>query len=360
MSSRAETPALVSVIVPFHNDGATLERCLDSLLHQTWRSLEIIVVDDGSDGPSKQLVADLLASYKDERLRLHVHPYNQGLACTRNTGLSQATGEWVAFVDADDWVEPGFIKALVTAARQDDADIACCRFAVSQLDLEGKQSGQSVSDEGGRELYGQSLGDHPALLNAATLSMNNKLFLRKLFDEQDICFPVGRDFEDLATCPRLMLRARRIVLADVALYHYIQRPVHSLMSRYDSSYLQVIASLREVSADWQQQGASPELMRALSSLSCRILLIDRLYPFFRFADGPVTRAYLDAAFCYLDERAKGWRPEVRQGAVLPSEGLKARLLGLIMTHEHLLRLYATFLRLKYRTERSALAAGGRS
>jgi len=356
MSSRAESPALVSVIVPYCNDGATVEYCLDSLLSQTWRHLEIIVIDDGSDSSSKRQLTDLLASYEDERLMAYTHPHNQGLSCARNTGLDHARGEWVAFVDADDWVEPGFIEALVTTACQGDADITCCRFAVTQQNLEGAQIGQYLSDEGGQDLYGQSLSDHPALLNAATLSMNNKLFLRELFEEHDLRFPTGRDFEDLATCPRLMLRARRIALVDNALYHYIQRPTGSLMAHYDSSYLQIIASLREVYADWQQRPASPELMSALSKLSCRVLLVDRLYPFFRYASEPVTRVYLDAAFGYLGERSQDWRLEVCQGGILPSQGLKGRLLGLVVTHEYLLRLYAALLRQRFSAERRALTA----
>jgi len=357
MSARIDSPSLVSVIVATYNDAATLARCLDSLREQTWPSLEVILVDDGSDAAACQSLADLLARYQDTRIKLHAHGFNRGLACARNTGLSQATGEWIAFVDADDWVAPDFIGKLMAAALRADADVVNCRFAVAARDREGQPREAYLSDEGSPEQYGTPLQDHPNLLTTITLSMNNKLFARALFDDQQLRFPEGRDYEDLATCPRLLVRARRITLVDEALYHYDQGRAGSLMSRYDSSYLQVVAALAEVRADWHAQKVSPELMAELRLLCCRCLLIDRLYPFLRLADAPVTRAYLDAAFCFLDEAGSGWRAGMRAPGTLPFlSGAKGRVLGLIVTHERLLRLYAALLRLRFRGERTARAA----
>ena len=320
---------MVSVIVPTYNDSATLERCLDSLLSQTWPAVEIILVDDGSDATAKQDITELTAREDGERLSLHVHPGNQGLACARNTGVEAATGEWIAFVDADDWVEPDFIEKLMERAQTSDADVVCCRFAVSSSESEERY----LSDEGASELYGGTLADAPGLLNAATLSVNNKLFVRSLFE--DIRFPAYRDFEDLATSPRLLLRASRIALVDEALYHYVQRSADSLMSRYDTSYLQIVAALRTAQADFARQQAPAELQAALRELSCRELITDRLYPFLRYAPPAVARAFLDAAFRYLDSQYPGWRRELRARHAFT------------LRRKPLLRWYAAFLRRRF-------------
>jgi len=270
-----------------------------------------------------------MAREDGERISLHVHPFNQGLACARNTGVEAATGEWIAFVDADDWVEADFVAKLMECAQTSDADIVCCRFAVSSAESEEEYR----SDEGAPELYGGTLQSAPALLNVATLSMNNKLFARGLFE--GILFPAFRDFEDLATCPRLLLRASRIARVDDALYHYIQRPADSLMSRYDTSYLQIVAALRIAQADFARLQVPAELQAALRELSCRELITDRLYPFLRYAPPALARAFIDAAFRYLDSQYPGWRRE-----------LKARH-HFILTHEVLLRWYAAVLRRRF-------------
>ncbi|MCL2332403.1 MAG: glycosyltransferase, partial [Actinomycetia bacterium] len=298
----------------------------DSLLRQTWPAVEIVLVDDGSDAASKHAITELATCEGGERISLQTHPFNQGLACARNTGVEAATGEWITFVDADDWVEPDFIEKLARRAQADSADVVCCRFAVSSAGSEESY----LSDEGAPGLYDGTLADAPGLLNAATLSMNNKLFARSLFE--DIRFPVYRDFEDLATCPRLLLRASRIALVEEALYHYIQRSADSLMSRYDTSYLQIVAALRTVQADFARQQVPAELQAALRELSCRELITDRLYPFLRFAPPAVARAFIDAALRYLDGQYPGWRRELRARHAF------------ILRHKLLLRWYAAILR----------------
>lgn len=113
--------SLVSVIVPVYNMQDLVGRCAQSLIGQTWPNLEILLVDDGSTDSSLAVCKGY--ERQDSRIRC-LHKENGGLSDARNFGLSQAKGEWISFVDADDWVEPGFIASLME--KSDGCDIAVC------------------------------------------------------------------------------------------------------------------------------------------------------------------------------------------------------------------------------------------
>ena len=113
---------MVSIIVPVYNVGAYLRKCLDSILNQTYRELEILVIDDGSTDRSGKICDEYR---KDRRVRVF-HTENRGLSCARNLGLDEAKGEWIGFVDADDWIEPDMYELLIGKAVETGADIVEC------------------------------------------------------------------------------------------------------------------------------------------------------------------------------------------------------------------------------------------
>ncbi len=205
----------MSVVVPAFNVGAYLSRCLDSLLAQTHRPLEIIVVDDGSWDET----ATVMQRY--ERTHPEVHTVSQihrGLGPARNAALSIAEGEFISMVDADDWVEPDFITELLRIARAAGADVAVGGFSF---------------DVGGLRVPFPFLPRQPSLSGrqAAELSLHmtrfpafawNKLYHRGLFHPDDPPFP-NVYYEDLATTPRLLLRASSVALTRKVLYHYCLR-----------------------------------------------------------------------------------------------------------------------------------------
>ena len=121
MENKTEQNCLISVIVPVYNILDCLERCVNSICGQTWKNLEILLVDDGStDGTGK--LCDLLAE-KDDRIRVF-HKPNGGSSSARNLGISMAQGEWIGFVDSDDWIEPQMYERLYEAATAAGTSIA--------------------------------------------------------------------------------------------------------------------------------------------------------------------------------------------------------------------------------------------
>ena len=116
---------LISVIVPVYNVEPFLDRCMQSILRQTYRNLEIILVDDGSTDASAQLCDDY--ARKDGRVKV-LHKTNGGLSDARNAGLELASGAYIGYVDSDDWIEPDMYEQMHRACVENNARIAVCRY----------------------------------------------------------------------------------------------------------------------------------------------------------------------------------------------------------------------------------------
>lgn len=216
MNNRKNTPD-VSVIVPVYNVERYVEKCLLSLLAQECDcSCEIVVVDDGSKDGSSAIV-DRMAEESD-MIRVIRQP-NAGLSAARNKGLSHARGKYVIFVDSDDYVEANYINALFRAAEDNGAQIACCNYR--RVNDEGTiNAGCLLKHRCGVFSSELMLGD---LLEDITVRSYvwNKIYLRCLFTDNNIEFPVGMTFEDVPVMPRLFRRAERIAVIKDELYNYV-------------------------------------------------------------------------------------------------------------------------------------------
>lgn len=205
---------MISVIVPAYNVKLYLERCMDSIIHQTYRALEIILVDDGStDGTGK--LCDEIAQ-TDSRI-LVIHKENGGLADARNAGLDIASGTFVSFIDSDDYIEANMYESMIAEMR--DTSVSIVEAGMIVTDTEGNDSLQ-VSD---RRLY---LTREEALLNLLAygilLSSNaNKLFRISLFDK--LRYKKGIHYEDTEIIPKLIHECDHVVILNQAFYHYVLR-----------------------------------------------------------------------------------------------------------------------------------------
>ena len=206
---------LVSVLVPVLNVAGLLPRCLDSLLAQTHRPLEIIVVNDGSTDGSGAVIDSYAARHPEVR---PVHQQHRGLGPARNAALALTHGEYVAMVDADDWVEPGFIADTVRIARQTGADVVVARFWFVAKGLSLRFPFR-VRD---RTMTGLEAAELSLQLTRFPAFAWNKLYRRDLFLPGEEPFP-NIFYEDLATTPRLLARAGTVALTRHAYYRYCLR-----------------------------------------------------------------------------------------------------------------------------------------
>jgi glycosyltransferase involved in cell wall biosynthesis len=206
-----QAPFRVSVIVPVYNVAPYLERCIDSICHQSYADLEIIIVDDGSTDGSSQ-ICDRLAK-SDDRISV-IHQANGGLSAARNSGIESATGEFLTFVDSDDWIHPQFVETLLAIAIDKDCELVMCNFkrCKNRSVIEPSSSPAQVftRDEA-----------IPRMLRGEWISAWAKLYRRSLFD--GFRFPVGRNNEDYAILLFIFERCNQIGYTPDALYFYFIR-----------------------------------------------------------------------------------------------------------------------------------------
>jgi CDP-glycerol glycerophosphotransferase len=180
----------ISVVVPIYNVEPYLEECLDSIAHQTYRDLEVVMVDDGSKDNSPE-IAERWAS-KDERFRLVTQP-NGGLGSARNTGIKHAGGELLAFVDSDDYLAPNAYQMLVEALDETGSDFATGN--VLRLQSQGARQAAFLSEAFAKTRLKTHVAEHRPLI--ADRVAWNKLFRREFWDKQGRSFPEGVLNEDI-------------------------------------------------------------------------------------------------------------------------------------------------------------------
>ena len=214
-------PTLITIIVPVYNVQAYLPTCIDSLLAQTYKNLEIILVDDGSTD-SCDTICDNYAKH-DKRITV-IHKKNSGLSAARNTGIDKANGRYVMFVDADDYMSTDAVEVLERLMRDTKVEISCALYKkVNDL------SGANNSTQGNANL---SKLDYKVLTISEALSAlcysriqhsaSCKLYARELFEQ--VRFPDGKIAEDMATVPFLISHAAAgVVMCDRVVYYYVQR-----------------------------------------------------------------------------------------------------------------------------------------
>ena len=206
--------SLISVIVPVYKVEQYLDKCVESIVNQTYRNLEIILVDDGSPDNCPAM-CDGWAK-KDDRIKV-IHKANGGLSDARNAGIAVASGEFIGFVDSDDWVAPFFYERLISMLIDNDCDISAC--GIEKVN-EGQQpklrdAPYSVNCIGGEEAL------HDLICGSITQVVWNKLYRRETID--GIPFAKGKFHEDEFWSYQVFGKADRIAIADFNGYYYLQR-----------------------------------------------------------------------------------------------------------------------------------------
>lgn len=213
---------LISVIVPIYKVEAYLDECVRSIVAQTYPHLEIILVDDGSPDNCGSMCDEWAG--KDPRIKV-IHKPNGGLSDARNAGLEIASGEYISFIDSDDWIEPDMYAHMHDALLKEGADICACRIAACYPDHRQDWGCPAYRVTGPEETLAMLYDD-----TAYPVSALNKLYRRELWEE--LRFPVGKICEDAFTTYLLIHSAKRIVQLPEALYCYRIRPESIMTSRF--------------------------------------------------------------------------------------------------------------------------------
>lgn len=209
---------MISVIVPVYNVETYLERCITSIVKQSFKDLEILLIDDGSTDNSG-LICDKWAE-KDKRIHV-IHKKNGGLSEARNTGLDIYKGEYVCFVDSDDYLEIDILEELMCALEKNKADIAVCNF-IYEYEERMKHHYEEFRIEEELHLTGRQFmlwGIKER--HSFGVVVWNKLFKRKIF--QKLRFPKGKFHEDEFVFHEIMYNCKSVICIPKTGYHYFQR-----------------------------------------------------------------------------------------------------------------------------------------
>lgn len=210
-----DTRPAISVIVPAYNAGRCLPACAASLFEQSFEGFELLLIDDGSTDDTAVVMAEL--AQKDTRVRLLAHEKNRGLSAARNTGLTGAQGEYIAFVDADDVVLPAYLERLYALCVSLDVRMAACNHTIVRG---GRRTARFDARAGEKKMTAREAARELLYQRAPDVSCWGKLYSRELFD--GLAYPEGRIYEDSWLFPELLLRAERMAYTSEALYDYIQ------------------------------------------------------------------------------------------------------------------------------------------
>lgn len=216
--------SLISVIIPVYNVAPYLRRCLDSVLIQSYHNLEIIIIDDGSTDESPIICDEY--KQKDDRV-IVVHQNNSGLSVARNVGLDICSGEWVAFLDSDDWINPEMYKTLLNNAINSNADISMCK----SIDCPGgtipkfSQKCTQIVEMTYLESLVSLLNQYPT-----RFEVWNKLWRRSLIG--NVRFIEGQVCEDVHFDRLVFAKTKKFVFTNEVLHYYLTMRAGNTLSRF--------------------------------------------------------------------------------------------------------------------------------
>ena len=255
---RMENTPRISVIIPVYNVEKYLGKCLSSLVEQTFRDFEIIAVNDGSTDHSLEILRRFEENYDFITV---IDQENRGISLSRNRGMDIARGEYLCFVDSDDFVAPCYLQRLYELCEENKAEIACCSYYFRFVGIYTRKQAMK------RLLHDFSLQS----------LVWNKLFKRSLFEEKKIRFP-KMCFEDLAVMNQVFASAERVAITNEPLYYYNKHSGSTLATinaKKINDFLRSIAMVRtslEDSGEFRNYRRSYWLLTQKTALCCRSYL----------------------------------------------------------------------------------------
>lgn len=256
---------MISVIIPIYNVDKYLRKCIDSVRNQTYQDLEIILVDDGSPDDSAGICDEY--AKRDSRIMV-IHQENGGVSSARNAGIEVARGEYICFIDGDDFILPDMFEKMYHAIQKDDADMCICNFSYVNEDgevLEGIGYHTSICDE--VTDCCTILGRLNQLTCVDYVIPWNKLYKKQIF--QVIRYPIGKYNEDVFVAHELIYQCKKISLISDRLYMYVQRPGSTMHSTISVKHLDEIEGYINRILFYEKQGLHKCAIEALKQIELR-------------------------------------------------------------------------------------------
>lgn len=246
------TSPLISIIVPIYNSELFLERCLESIIRQTYERFEVILVNDGSTDQSLKICDDYLARFANFKL---LQQENAGLSAARNAGMDIALGTYILFVDSDDRIEKNLLEKQVLNIQNQEVDLVIFGYFYDMYDSQGRVHStvksaptQTISDA--KTIVSSCIAmKESALIDPAW----NKLFKTSIIRKLNVQFPVHELYEDTDFIFRYLDGVQSIYIDEACFYHYIQRDVQRITNTYNPEKFQFLKKRVEVMIDYMNR-----------------------------------------------------------------------------------------------------------
>ena len=288
----------LSIVAAVYNLEKYLPRCLDALVNQTMQDIEILCVDDGSTDSAPQIIEDYKKKYPD-KIKVF-HKENGGEFTTRNYGLERAKGEYVTFVDTDDYVEPNWAEKLYNAAKENDADLAVCGF--ERIDLAtNKVVATNMTNFGNTVKEINPKDDYLLFINPAPW---NKVYKREKI--KDLRFLPFRGFNDTMFLASCYTRINKIAFVPDVLYHYFLRYDSQIHTVNEQDVKNLKKYLLEVKDLYIKSGKYEEMKYILDTFAFLHLGTSVMYRV-SYDESVNMKQMLKDTIKYLDENFSNWR-----------------------------------------------------
>lgn len=252
----------VSIIVPVYNAQNYLKKLNESLINQTYKNIEIIYVNDGSEDGSLAILEDFSRNYDNISV---IDQPNQGGSIARNNGLNVAKGDYVFFCDADDYIEKNFIEKMISKALITQADIVVCNYRDVYPNTTIARENKFASN-----FSGESVIENPKILFIKP-AVWNKIFKKSLFIEHKIKFEETQIAQDLCTTLKLLAVAKKISKIDDILYNYVLHD-NSISRSYDKRILDIIISVNSLRNFYIDKGLYEKYKNEIDFVSLQNIL----------------------------------------------------------------------------------------
>lgn len=281
----------VSVIVPVYNVEDYIEKCLNSLVNQTLEDIEIIIVNDGSKDNSENIIKSFLSRYP-QKIK-YLKKENGGLSDARNYGIPYATGEYIAFLDSDDYVELDTYENMYNLAKKENSDMVECNFIWEYPKKIKKDIGKKYS------------GKHETIEKIRVVAWN-KLIKRQVIEKSKIQFPKGYRYEDVEFTYKLIPYLENISFLKEPCIHYIQRQ-NSISNMQNERTKEIFVVLNNVIKYYKELGIYEEYKDELEYVYTRYLLCSSLLRMVKIKEKKTRKEILNLTWENLNKNFPNWK-----------------------------------------------------
>jgi len=284
----------VSVIVPVYKTYDYLDKCLTSLVNQTLDGIEIIVVNDGSPDDSETLIKEYCKKYKNIK---YYKKENGGLSSARNFGIEKANGDYIGFVDSDDYVELDMYEKLYDKAISTNSDVVVCNISYKYINHTEKKRFKHI------EYFGKSIVDEPRILIESKSYAWNKIYKKELW--RKFSFP-NQYFEDSAVVYNVLNEANKIECVDIALYNYIKERPGSITGEVSKKIYDIFKSCDSILDYYSKIEDYDKIKEIIEEVCIRHINIRLLY-IYNSKNRKLTWAFFNEARNYLNKNIPNWK-----------------------------------------------------